>query len=108
MSPVDQLFCRYDGPIPRYELAAALEAQRQFRPRTGARIGRVRVKPEAIIEAMARMMLELYQQNECATREDLRRHGFSEADVAAYGEAAAKRAQALLVAEPGAERRGAA
>src|SRR5690625_5047758 len=51
------------------------------------------------------MMLELHQRNGCATQEDLRRHAFSEVNLAPYGEAAAQRAQGLHVAEPGSERR---
>lgn len=98
MSPLDELHCRYDGPIPPAELAAAREAERQTPRRKGAYIGRRQLKAEVLVPAMAAAIVDLYRDHGCATEADLQRRGFTASDIARHGDAATREAQARLAA----------
>lgn len=116
MSPLAELQARYDGAIPPAELAAATAAEaaylqataeaaylqaaaaprRQDQPAAAAGIlGRVRLKPEALVPLLARALVGLYAERGCATAEDLARLGFTAAEIAAHRDAASAYAAAL-------------
>lgn len=84
---IAELEARYDGPIP-----AALRAKATYatpRPAAAITIARVTgLKPIAAVPAMAAVIAELVRTTGCATEADLRRAGYTDADIRTHGQAA--------------------
>lgn len=100
MGHVQELELRYDGriPAPLLRAAKALDAAERrtglaARPQAGCRIGRIRLKPDALVTALANAMLNAAAvAGDCSrdyliglgfTAQELDRHGARAAHVAA-------------------------
>jgi hypothetical protein len=92
---------RFDGPIPRGEVAAAeREAAGTSTTRAAARTtGRPSIKPHITLGLMAGVMVDLIRDRGEVTERDLLRHGFTVDQVRTYGERAKAMAAPRLPAD---------
>lgn len=105
MSAVDELERRYDGPIPRAQLLAALRADIARIEATARRShegkpGRIVVKAAIAVPVMAELMATRLASDGACTEEDLKRAGCNAATIARHLDAARALA-ARIAAERG-------
>lgn len=102
LSPLDQLYLRYDGAIPKAEMLAALRAQVKYIEQNSRKRPlpsfKIKPKPYVVVSHMVGIMIERFEACGACTKDDLYRAGCSDSMIAEHATEAATLAAKSIAA----------